>query len=162
MENPGKTRIDMREDILLKYGAYAFRGRYNKGKGLTLDFEGECIVCTSHTPNADGYIRMFLGIDAPKRYEFLHRSVFILYKGEIPDGYEIDHKCRNRKCCNPDHLQLLSIRDHKVKTNKERYALRTEGIILAIEMGFPNKLIAESFGVTVHTVNRHKRLLKGN
>jgi hypothetical protein len=25
--------------------------------------------------------------------------------GPIPDGMELDHKCRNRACCNPAHLE---------------------------------------------------------
>jgi hypothetical protein len=28
--------------------------------------------------------------------------------GEMPDGCEIDHLCRIRSCCNPDHLQAVS------------------------------------------------------
>jgi hypothetical protein len=37
-----------------------------------------------------------------------HRSVFTLTNGPIPDGLEIDHSCRNRKCCNPAHLRLAT------------------------------------------------------
>lgn len=37
-----------------------------------------------------------------------HRVAWTLVNGEIPDGLTIDHVCRNRKCCNPSHLRLLS------------------------------------------------------
>lgn len=36
-----------------------------------------------------------------------HRFVIILLGGEIPDGYEVDHKCFNRACVRPDHLRFL-------------------------------------------------------
>ena len=28
--------------------------------------------------------------------------------GPIPDGCELDHLCRNRACCNPDHLEPVT------------------------------------------------------
>lgn len=33
-----------------------------------------------------------------------HRVVFAHFRGDIPAGLQLDHLCRNRKCCNPDHL----------------------------------------------------------
>lgn len=34
-----------------------------------------------------------------------HRAAYAMFVGPIPDGLEIDHKCRTRNCVNPDHLQ---------------------------------------------------------
>jgi len=28
--------------------------------------------------------------------------------GKTPDGLELNHICRNRKCCNPDHLEAIT------------------------------------------------------
>jgi len=36
-----------------------------------------------------------------------HRAAFRLLKGEIPEGRVIDHLCKNRRCCNPDHLEAV-------------------------------------------------------
>lgn len=42
-----------------------------------------------------------------------HRLAYILFKGNLPRGHikTIDHLCRNPRCCNPDHLELV---EHKV------------------------------------------------
>ncbi len=37
-----------------------------------------------------------------------HRLVYTLLKGDIPDGLQLDHLCRNRGCVNPDHLDPVT------------------------------------------------------
>jgi len=37
-----------------------------------------------------------------------HRIVYEDAEGVIPDGLELDHLCRNRKCCNPNHLDPVT------------------------------------------------------
>lgn len=44
-----------------------------------------------------------------KRYR-AHRLVYETFKAPIPDGLVIDHLCRNRACCNPDHLEPVTTR----------------------------------------------------
>lgn len=38
----------------------------------------------------------------------VHRHAYRLWHGEIPDGYHVDHMCRMRCCCNPDHLRAVT------------------------------------------------------
>ena len=39
---------------------------------------------------------------------YVHRLMYELIVGPIPDGMQIDHLCRNRACCNPSHLEPVT------------------------------------------------------
>jgi HNH endonuclease len=39
---------------------------------------------------------------------YTHRLSWELHRGPIPDGLTIDHLCRVRACCNPDHLEPVT------------------------------------------------------
>ena len=39
-----------------------------------------------------------------------HRVTYQIWKGKIVPPLEIDHLCRNRKCCNPAHLEAVTRR----------------------------------------------------
>jgi hypothetical protein len=32
--------------------------------------------------------------------------------GEVPPGLDLDHRCRVRRCCNPDHVRPVSRREN--------------------------------------------------
>lgn len=39
---------------------------------------------------------------------YTHRVSWTMLVTAIPPGMFIDHLCRNRKCCNPDHLEVVT------------------------------------------------------
>lgn len=41
-----------------------------------------------------------------------YRVAYILLVGEVPEGLELDHLCRNRACINPAHLEPVTHREN--------------------------------------------------
>lgn len=114
--------------------------------------ESGCIVPTSHKLNRDGYFRVrdyrFTG-EGRKPLVMSHRLKYEEAYGTIPNGYEVDHMCRTRHCCNVEHLQLLTVVEHRVKTNTERYADRkNEAYELWSETECSGTVLAKVFGVS--------------
>jgi len=42
------------------------------------------------------------------RMLYAHRVSYELHVGPVPEGMQIDHLCRNRRCVNPEHLDAVS------------------------------------------------------
>lgn len=59
----------------------------------------------------------------------VHRVMWTNEHGYIPPRKQIDHRCENRLCCNPQHLEMVT---HKV--NQKR---RDEGV----SKGVTNKMV---------------------
>lgn len=76
-----------------------------------------CIVVVNRRLNSDGYYR---ARTSDGYLEMYHRTIWKQTNGEIPIGFEINHVCRNRACCNLDHLELLDVSYHKTITNLSR------------------------------------------
>lgn len=54
-----------------------------------------------------------------KKTRKVHRIIYEHFRGHLPvytgDGLELDHLCRNRRCCNPDHLDLVPHRENVLR-----------------------------------------------
>lgn len=40
--------------------------------------------------------------------QYTHILAYELFVGPVPEGFELDHKCRNRACWNPAHLEPVT------------------------------------------------------
>lgn len=72
---------------------------------------GGCWEWTGKTlPNSYGQITI------AKKHIYSHRVSFEIHRGQIPDGLHIDHLCRNRTCCNPEHLEAVTCRENIMRS----------------------------------------------
>lgn len=61
------------------------------------------------TTATNGYGTIGAAMPDGTRKTFLtHRVAYEGMVGRIPAGLELDHLCRNRACCNPDHLEPVT------------------------------------------------------
>lgn len=44
-----------------------------------------------------------------------HRFAYELLVGPVPEGLQLDHLCRNRACCNPAHLEPVTVRENLLR-----------------------------------------------
>ena len=73
-----------------------------------------------------------IGIQGQRRPDYAYRVAWAAVNGPIPttpppDGssrWEIHHRCMNNRCVNPDHLELLTRREHTARHNKVRADIR--------------------------------------
>lgn len=59
-----------------------------------------CWNWTASTRNGYGVIGVH------NRHEYAHRMAYMTFVGEIADGLVVRHRCDNRLCVRPDHLEL--------------------------------------------------------
>lgn len=77
-----------------------------------IDFNGDggCWVWKASLNKAGyGQVR-YLG-----QTRLAHRSVYRMVVGEIPDGLDLDHLCRNPPCVNPKHLEPVTRRENTLR-----------------------------------------------
>jgi hypothetical protein len=64
--------------------------------------DGDCLIYRTK-PNHDGYVRVSVG---GKKW-MSHRYALHIAGIDVGQGFEVDHLCRNRACCNVQHLEIV-------------------------------------------------------
>lgn len=49
------------------------------------------------------------------RFKGAHRVAYELERGPIPEGLVIDHLCRNPRCINPDHMEVVTHKENTLR-----------------------------------------------
>jgi hypothetical protein len=89
------------------------RARINLTPCKVPDLHGPCWEWTG-SDNGNGYGRP--RVDG--KNQLVHRYAYTVLVGPIPPGLQIDHLCRNRRCCNPDHLEPVTNLENSLRSDR--------------------------------------------
>ncbi len=87
-----------------------------------IEIIGECWIVTGWN-DGKGYQKISIGGHG----YYVHRFSFKRFNPDVPllARHQVDHKCCNRTCCNPEHLQRVTnlvnsrLRDSRAKKAKK-------------------------------------------
>jgi hypothetical protein len=74
-----------------------------------IDADGDCWEWTGSI-NLKGYGSLSVKVGDKWIKRPAHRLVWIALCGPMPEGLQLDHLCRLRRCVNPDHLEPVTLR----------------------------------------------------
>lgn len=83
-----------------------------------IDFHTSPIGCWIWKGSHRGYI--YGSFWFMEKNVMAHRFAYEFIGGyEIPEGYSIDHLCKNTSCVNPNHLEAVSKSENSIRTRNE-------------------------------------------
>jgi hypothetical protein len=65
--------------------------------------------------NSNGYGKFFFHTDGFRMCRGAHCIAYSLMVGEVQEGYELDHLCRNPACCNPSCLEPVTHQENVLR-----------------------------------------------
>lgn len=80
-----------------------------------------------HKPDKGGYGRLRVFSKRTNTSFAAHRLAYLKWVGPIAYGLVVDHKCRNRSCINPEHLEAVTQKENIRRSNLTRQRARHEG-----------------------------------
>lgn len=121
-----------------------------KPNGYCLEYQGK----TEHM----GYIRVrHNGVRMGA-----HKVMYLLAHGEVPKGLVVRHTCDNKRCVNPEHLLLGSVKDNTWDAierglfptgEKQGNSKLTEADVIAIRHShLSQRALANHFGVSQYCI----------
>lgn len=83
---------------------------------VTVDPATGCwLWVASRAPNGYGKVQAGSRRDGTRRIRSSHRFAYESLVGPVPDGMQLDHRCRVRACCNPDHMEPVTSRENTMR-----------------------------------------------
>lgn len=75
-----------------------------------------CWISDRAAGGKGGYTKIGVTINGEQQLWYTHRLAYVLFVGPIPEGLQIDHRCNQTKCCNPDHLEPVTVRENLLRS----------------------------------------------
>ena len=76
--------------------------------------ENGCLLWTAHVTRG-GYGQFW--IPTKPRHVSAHKWWWEQINGSVPEGLELDHLCRNRRCVEPTHLEAVTHKTNMLRGN---------------------------------------------
>lgn len=80
-----------------------------------------CWNWTGTTRSGYGRWRFPTGVKKSGPQVSAHRVAWEFTRGPIPEGKQLDHRCHNTRCVNPDHLRITTAKqnqEHRLRANQ--------------------------------------------
>lgn len=107
---------------------------------IDIDPERGCWI-SRYSVGSHGYAQ--IGWNEPgerTQMKLVHRVAYVAVRGPIPADMTVDHMCKQRRCCNPDHLRLLSNYENGRRTDGRDWPVGQ------CANGHPNSMLEEFSG----------------
>lgn len=154
----GETMRGYRRGRHTRYAFSHNRGIASTERFYEIDQSTGCWIWQRRTTENYGVAVITSG--GKKRNWKAHILYYTLYKGAVPTGLVLDHKCRNTRCVNPEHLEPVT---HVENVRRGKNAKITMQIaeeirsLHAVKFGGYRKLAAK-FGISAPQV---AKIVKG-
>lgn len=111
-----------------------------------------------HCLNDDGYSKVRRSVNGKAVNVLAHRARYEAVHGKLEPGLVPDHLCKHRPCCNPAHMEAVTIAENN---RRGRSAKLTPEAVLKLRAmraaGMTCKAIGDALGVSQSVVSRTSR-----
>lgn len=105
--------------------------------------------------NDEGYGQLSVKCTGRITTRKAHAIVYESKNGAVPNGKKLDHLCRNRRCVNPDHLEVVSNAENVRRGLSAKLDIETVGMIrrrYSVE-NISQATLATEYGVSERTIH---------
>ena len=101
--------------------------------------------------NEKGYGRLV----RDRRRWLAHMWYYVQKYGPVPEGLQLDHTCRNRGCCNPDHVEPVTQSINQRRGLNSKLTLEQVDELKMLKGTCSTRDAAKNFDISHQTVRKY-------